>query len=190
MWQCCGVTLREESKNTMEWSQLYRRSKRSAKLHCLAADWNIAGCPFGITSRQKPLLFSVTNTFYKDAFSFALPVLFSCNFTLREGNSFCFVIINCSVLAINKSLISNTTLSSKITTMEVRGTRKGSELWSQGLSGTIDLQQMSFWYRAPSLEADFLRKCLPWRNARSSYNNSFLHFAYLRVKKDVWIFFM
>ena len=36
---------------------------------------------------------------------------------LCEGNSFCFVIIKRSLLAINTTLISNTTLSSKITTI-------------------------------------------------------------------------
>ena len=39
-------------------------------------------------------------------------------------------------------------VSSKITTMEVRDTRNGCELWSQGPCRTIDQQWMSFWYRA------------------------------------------
>ena len=44
-------------------------------------------------------------SFFRDAYSFASPVLFPSKFSLREGNSFCFV--NCSILAIRTISVSN-----------------------------------------------------------------------------------
>ena len=82
---------------------MYRRSERSKRIDISS---------YGIPSRKQPLRFSVCErcpikfiSFFRDAFSFASLVLFPSKFSLREGNSFCFV--NCSILAIRTIAISN-----------------------------------------------------------------------------------
>ena len=82
---------------------MYRRSERSKRIDISS---------YGIPSCKQPLRFSVYErcpikfiSFFRDAFSFASPVLFPSKFSLREGNSFCFV--NCSILAIRTISISN-----------------------------------------------------------------------------------